>query len=335
MILGKISLILLLMGLLNENKTSESMHNFNPYFNRILAENILTLLPNNLHYLQNHPNKNKINYFQDQRYLLQASSPMSTPLISLWMYSLPFSITSHCDSLLIYDAEFNRCRANGAVYWNINDSSGSVQKSSKNTCCFIWNLLDCMEEAVNRKCSYSVELFHRNRMEYVSRIQANPLCYNYNYGSWICFQENWPLVLSFSLLGLFIGIVLCAAFWILACRKFFFQKNRKIKNANDYVDSDIESQDQHKRSIYRQQPKQVENQHSVTKIKELNSQQSVNVLNGASFEEIMNEGYESPRKLQLYRQQPQQQSQQQPRSQSTKSPELRSASAVSLRQIHV
>lgn len=318
------------MGLLNENKTSESIHNFNPYFNRILAENILTLLPNNLYQLQNHPNKNKISYIYDQRYLPQTYplSSMSTSLISSWMYNLPFSINSHCDSLLIYDAEFNRCRANGAVYWHINDSSGTIQQSSKNTCCFIWNLLDCMEEAVNRKCSYSMELFRRNHVEYVSRIQANPLCYNYNYGSLICFQENWPLVLSFSLLGLFIGIVLCAAFWILACRKLFTQKNKNINNPDKYVDSDIESQNQHKRTIYLEPP-QVENQHSVTKIKELNSQQSIKVLNGASFEEMMNEDYESPRKLQQYRQQQQQ------KRQLTKSPELRSASAVSLRQIQV
>lgn len=225
--------MIFLLGLMQSDKTSQSIY-YHPsnYHNGIanypaLIENfIANLIPVHLFDLKDFEVKN-LKYSQDPRNFPQQL--MSS--YSSWMYRLPFSI-GNCDATIIYDPDFHRCRANAAIYWKVNHSAR--ERSAKHTCCFIWTLLDCMEDAIHRRCEYSFEIFQRNRLDYIARVQSNPFCFNYLYGSWNCFFENWLLIGAFCLLGLLVLTTIIVASWILFCRK------RKKSMDTDYRHSDID-----------------------------------------------------------------------------------------------
>lgn len=152
-----------------------------------------------------------------------------------------------------------------------------------------------MEEAIRRRCSYSFDIFRRNRVDYVARIQSNPLCYNHLYGSFSCMQENWILLLAFIILAIFIAVTICVACWTLVCRKKWRNKNDKrsdynanvlptaIGGSSGYVDYDLERRDtqqqlnrSRRRSSPRTSTRRVSNGHgrnveSNTRIKHIDS----------------------------------------------------------------
>ncbi|KAH9418204.1 hypothetical protein DERP_010758 [Dermatophagoides pteronyssinus] len=228
----KTPFILFLFSLLNQNRTIESIfphkndnHNHQQYA-RSLTDHLLaslagmTSLSNNNNY-----DKNQIFYHNNNNHhydplMMMKQIPFITAQSSStsWLYQLPFTTGSaQCDQSLMLEPEFHRCRANAAVYWQQGSRSNYQQSSTttKYTCCFLWDLVDCMEQTVHKRCNYSFDLFRRNRNDYIVRIQSNPLCYNYLYGNWSCMQDNWILLIAFIILAIFIVITICVACWTL------------------------------------------------------------------------------------------------------------------------
>ena len=227
----KTPFILFLFSLLNQNRTIESIfphkndnHNHQQYA-RSLTDHLLASLAG-MTSLSNHNNnydKNQIFYHNNNHHydpLMMKQIPFITAQSSLssWLYQLPFTTGSaQCDQSLMLEPEFHRCRANAAVYWQQGSRSNYQQSSTttKYTCCFLWDLVDCMEQTVHKRCNYSFDLFRRNRNDYIVRIQSNPLCYNYLYGNRSCMQDNWILLFAFIILAIFIVITICVACWTL------------------------------------------------------------------------------------------------------------------------
>lgn len=76
--------------------------------------------------------------------------------------SLAFSVGRMCDARVENDPDFQKCRTEAVVDWG---STTYTDRQIKYLCCYTWDIVDCMETAVQYRCArreFDFEDYYRN-----------------------------------------------------------------------------------------------------------------------------------------------------------------------------
>lgn len=134
--------------------------------------------------------------------------------------SLPFSVGRICDIKIENDESFQRCRTEALVDWG---STTYTDRQIKYLCCFTWDIVDCMETAVQYRCArqnFDFEDYYRNyaiRKEELKNSLERFQCIDYPYRSIRCHFFWW--VIAIIVIVVFIVILIVAAICVRFCRK--------------------------------------------------------------------------------------------------------------------
>jgi len=109
--------------------------------------------------------------------------------------NLPISISYECDRRVLQDLSFKSCRETAYETWYTNNDD----KRTKYSCCYNWDIFDCMEKSMADLCSlksssmeYRSFLMKRDEwVEYYESFQCN----DYPFHSAKCRLPGWAIAL--------------------------------------------------------------------------------------------------------------------------------------------
>ena len=139
--------------------------------------------------------------------------------------SLPFSVGRICDIKVENDQDFQKCRTEALVDWG---STTYTDRQIKYLCCFTWDIVDCMEDTVQYRCSrqsYDFEDYYRNyavRKEELRNSLERYQCIDYPYHSIRCHFFWW--VIAIIVIVVFTVILIVAAVCYRFCRKKYSKR---------------------------------------------------------------------------------------------------------------
>jgi len=145
--------------------------------------------------------------------------------------SLAFSVGHQCDIHIESDPEFQKCRTEAIVDWG---STTYTDRQIKYLCCYNWDIIDCMETAVQYRCSrneFDFEDYYKNfavRKEEMRGYLEAHQCVDYEYGSIKC-HFFWWVIAIIVIVGFVIILIIAAI-----CYRFM-----RKKRSNGIVTTDV------------------------------------------------------------------------------------------------
>ncbi|XP_054152706.1 uncharacterized protein LOC128951484 [Oppia nitens] len=113
--------------------------------------------------------------------------------------SLAFSVGRGCDFRLENDGDYQKCRQEAIVDWG---GTTYTDRQIKYLCCYTWDVLDCMETAVQYRCApgadYDMEDHFRNfaiRKTELRNSLERYQCVDYPYRSIYCHFYWWVILI--------------------------------------------------------------------------------------------------------------------------------------------
>lgn len=138
------------------------------------------------------------------------------PITSRDLRVLPFSVDPYCEAIIVKDEGFQNCRSEELKRWSpINGLN-----KRKYTCCYNWDLIDCMEKTLIQRCTstqfdsqylYLKFLYERENWLH---FHEKHKCVGFGYKSFACHFPWWAILLiAFACVLLLCIIIVVCVYW--------------------------------------------------------------------------------------------------------------------------